>query len=580
MSEITDTLSGYLNELDNYMERLNSGRLSRNDRKTFLEMSNEYYDIFQKAVSAETFPVPKELLNAIEGFNNDIVDESRGEKTQIRTNHKRIVEYANSYIENTRRNELVSEVFREDAEIIRRQNEKVLKMQELVDLDMKLSGSGELSKNIKSILEVQHMEVTDGRVREVMEWEQQKTEKQLEKSADQMADTKEKTETPETDPTPEQMGIVTKDTYRAYAYMKGTGSDQNPKPIYGDSPAGIIAIFQKWNQARTKAMKLQICYIQKLNADTNKFESAVKYDIESGRDITPIYLNLPHMGKDAFKQLVAQIKADGARYNTAKKAFYITRQDDLNKFAEYLPLPVQNQKPEGDAAKTDQAQSVVQYTVESGREYYDNRVQVTIEGLKPFNVYGDDYDVHFPSMSIEDTKAIIEKFVLPDYKDIRPDQELPTDMEYNGRKYDAAQYAVLRMAEKQKFTREQMTLLERPDLSSDKLEEIRFSVRDGLTPEQIQTFMSKDMELWQMDLCRIGLQHGLHMGEIAPIIDSKGYTPDKWGERRNRMQKLVHAKDREEKRNSLMGKLSENKSKVETAERPTEGRGVEKTGER
>lgn len=591
MSEITDNMAGYLNELDNYMKRLQDNRLSRRDRKLFLQMSNEYYDIFRGAVSGNEASVPAALLTAIEEFNDSIIDEDgrRTNQEQIQDIRSRIVEYAGAYMDNVRRNELISDVFRGDAEIIRLQNEKVLRLQELVDLDMKLSRSGELSQNITMILEAQHMEVTEGRVREIMEWEQQRTEEQIESSAVlETSSVKEKhtesdnrdigQEAAATALAPEQIGIAEKDTYRAYAYMRGTGSDQRPKPIYGSQPAELIETFRRWNQARTKAMQLQTCYIQRLDPDTNKFESAVKYDIESGKDITPIYLNLPHMGKDAFKQLVAKIKADGAKYNAAQKAFYITRQDDLNKFAEYLPLPAQNAGKAQDKAK--QRQNTVSYTIESGQEYYDNRVQVTIEELKPFNVYGDDYDVHFPSMSAEDTRELLEKFVLPDFQNQKPEGKLPAEMEYHGRKYDAAQYAVLRMAERQHFTQEQMALLEQPDISAAEMSEIRFSIRDGLTPEQIRTVMSANLDIWQMDICRIGLQHGLHADEIAPVIDASGYTPDQWGERRNQIQKLVHAKDREAKRNGLMGKLSEKKEKVETSDHKSEERTAEKAEER
>ena len=591
MSEITDNMAGYLNELDNYMKRLQDNRLSRRDRKLFLQMSNEYYDIFRGAVSGNEASVPAALLTAIEEFNDSIIDEDgrRTNQEQIQDIRSRIVEYAGAYMDNVRRNELISDVFRGDAEIIRLQNEKVLRLQELVDLDMKLSRSGELSQNITMILEAQHMEVTEGRVREIMEWEQQRTEEQIESSAVlETSSVKEKhtesdnrdigQEAAATALAPEQIGIAEKDTYRAYAYMRGTGSDQRPKPIYGSQPAELIETFRRWNQARTKAMQLQTCYIQRLDPDTNKFESAVKYDIESGKDITPIYLNLPHMGKDAFKQLVAKIKADGAKYNAAQKAFYITRQDDLNKFAEYLPLPAQNAGKAQDKAK--QRQNTVSYTIESGQEYYDNRVQVTIEELKPFNVYGDDYDVHFPSMSAEDTRELLEKFVLPDFQNQKPEGKLPAEMEYHGRKYDAAQYAVLRMAERQHFTPEQMALLEQPDMSAAEMSEIRFSIRDGLTPEQIRTVMSANLDIWQMDICRIGLQHGLHADEIAPVIDASGYTPDQWGERRNQIQKLVHAKDREAKRNGLMGKLSEKKEKVETSDHKSEERTAEKAEER
>ena len=712
MSEITEHMYVYLNELNNYMDRLNSDRLSRRDRQLFLEMSGEYYDIFSNADLKEgEKDLLQSFLQQMVNFNDNIINQAADSKDQANHHYENMVKYGDSYVSTVKRAELMFGVFQIDAEILRSQYEKLQMLQELVDREM--DSYGELSPETKSILEVQHYKVSNGRVEEIREWEQvsdkptekrekeneimdsrfiddidliatfynEKGEKQtvtLEAANDDAlaadpisrvlelvraqkpewkenercyidrhdndsgknrregvylvssgrdvtpveinipkipleSDFKEvtsflkakgaqynikkacwyfergtlspelgaevqqylnsyrendrsiqkaaesnnnKSVIPESEIAPEQLGVAGKDTYRAYAYTKESGEVQKPKPVYGGSPAEIIATMQKWNNARTDTMKLRTCYIQKLNPDTNKFDQAVKYDIESGKDITPIYLNLPKMNKEDFKQLVEQLKADGARYNSFKKAFYITRQDDLNKFEAYLPLSGTQDVREV------QDKSELNYAIEPGQEYFDNRVQVTIDGMKPFNVFGDDYDVHFPSMSAEDTREIIEKFVLPDFKGKLPNQELSAEIEYNGKMYDYLQYEVLKLAEKQNFTQEQMALLERPELSSDRMNEIRFAIRDGLTMEQIQSFASPALEQWQMDLSRIGLQHGLSINEIKPLIDPDGYTPDKWGERRNQMQKLVHEKDLAEKNKSILGKLDENKKIV------------------
>lgn len=364
----------------------------------------------------------------------------------------------------------------------------------------------------------------------------------------------------EKDIAPEQLGLDGKVTYRAYAYMRG--NDQKPKPVYGKSPEEIVAKLQTWNNGRTDTMKLRTCYIQKLNSDTNKFENVGKWDLLSGKDITPIYLTLPHFdNRSEFNQVVAELKAGGAKYNHAKKAFYITKQDDLNIFAAYLPLAGAQNEVRDNGSKTER-----NFTIEPGREYYDNRVQVTIEGMKPVQIYGDDYDVHFPSMSADETRDIIEKYVLPELQNSHPEKELPSEMEYHGKMYDPLQYDVLKLAERQKFTQEQMNLLERPELSSDRMNEIRFAIRDGLSAEQIAQFATPAYEQWQMDLCRIGLQHGFTIQDMQTLINPEGYTPDKWGERRNYLQKMVHEKDRADKK-SLISRLDDNKIKVTSAQR-------------
>lgn len=370
------------------------------------------------------------------------------------------------------------------------------------------------------------------------------------KESDQSLDT-------DAEVTPEQFALDGKETYRAYAYMRG--NNQKPKPVYGKSAEQIVEKLQSWNKGRTDNMKLQTCYIQKLNPETNKFENVGKWDLTTGKDITPIYLNIPHMDdRNEFKQLVASLKADGAKYNNIKKAFYITRQDDLNKFSAYLPLAGTHNETHKDGSKTER-----NFTIEPGQEYYDNRVQVTVDGMKPIQIYGDDYDVHFPSMSADETRDIVEKYVLLELQGQYQTQELPSEIEYDGKMYDPLQYNVLKLAEQQHFTKEQMGLIEHPEFSSDRMNEIRFAIRDGLSAEQIAQFANMSYEQWQMDLCRIGLQHGFTMQELQPIINPDGYTPDRWGERRNQLQKMVHDKNR---KGSLLSKLDDNKSKVASAQ--------------
>lgn len=166
MSEITDYLSGYLNELENYMERLNSNRLSEKDRKLFFEMGNEYYEIFQKASD-----FPEELLHGMDEFNGNIISQEDSAKELAGRYHEEIVQSANEYMDTAARTELQLGVFQKDAEMLRLQNEKMEMLQQLVDLDMKQYGK--ISEETQTILEVQNSEVLNGRVREIGLWEQE-----------------------------------------------------------------------------------------------------------------------------------------------------------------------------------------------------------------------------------------------------------------------------------------------------------------------------------------------------------------------------------------------------------------------
>lgn len=370
--------------------------------------------------------------------------------------------------------------------------------------------------------------------------------------------------------------INAEQSYQAFAYLKGTGEKQKPTVLYGNSPEDIIITLQGWNKGRTDNMQFKTCYIKKLNTSTNQYDNMAKYEIDSGMDVTPIYLNIPHMTRDKFTKVSAELKENGAKYNPVKKAFFITRQLDLNKFSEYLPM-VGTQSEAGE----NHSQNELAYEVEAGQEYYDNRVKISIEGLEPFNVYGDDYDVHFPSLSAESTREIIEKFVLPEINTEKHQKIIKQEVEYNGRKYNPLQMNILELALKQNFTQEQMMLLERPELSSDRLNEIRFAIRDGLSAEQIAQFATPSHEQWQMDLCRIGMQHGISYDELKPVISQEGYSSDKWGERRSQLAKIIkeHEKalnvnlkpympsksvqNEEGDKNSILTKLNRNKAKLE-----------------
>lgn len=165
MSKITDYLSDYMKELDSYMNRLHRDELSRKDRKLFLDLSNEYYDIFLKAAD-----FPDELLQGIAEFSDNIANQSNEGKELAGRYRDNIVQNANAYIDVSLRSELQFNIFRKDAEISDLQREKLQMLQELVELDIKMSGR--VTEQTKDILEVQNCELLNGHVRELSLWEQ------------------------------------------------------------------------------------------------------------------------------------------------------------------------------------------------------------------------------------------------------------------------------------------------------------------------------------------------------------------------------------------------------------------------
>ncbi len=364
--------------------------------------------------------------------------------------------------------------------------------------------------------------------------------------------------------------IAKEESYQGTAYIKREGEKQKPIVIYGNTPEDIITTFRGWNQGRTDAMKFENCYIRKLNTKSNQYENMAKYDIKTGINITPIYLSIPHIGRDEFLKIKEQLKADGAKWNPVKKRFFITQQDDLNKFSKYLPLPG---TPAAQGENLPKPENELNYDVEVGQDYYDNRIHLSVEGYAPFNVYGDDYNIHFPSMKSDEIKEVIEKFVIPNLVEDANKQKLPKEILFEGKSYDPMQYNVIQRAQKQNFTNDQMKMILRPELSSERMDEVRFAIMDKLTTEQISKFAKPEFELWQMDICRIGMQNGISFEELKPIINPDKYSSDQWGQRRNQLQVMIREKklqlrqqvglQPQDKKVSIMDKINENKAQIE-----------------
>ncbi len=311
MSEITDYLSGYLGELDTYMDRLNNNRLSRSDRKLFLEMSNEYYDIFRKSIGDSENNIivfPDELLKEIEIFIDNIINPADNSKVANQC-YDAITQSAGSYIDAVEHTELKFKIFQNDAEILRLQDEKIEMLQRITDIEMKRDGR--ISPETMAILDVQHSRIINGRVREIKEWEQQSFDSEKPKEAgvikEQSALEEEK---PETAGPPIRLKLpyMTKETFmKVKEEIKSMGAKFNPheKAWYVEQSIG-------------KDM------IDKINKCLAQHDEA-------------IYLNLYHVKPQEFKQTIEQIKQNGARYNPDKKRWYITESDDPHKFWTYLP---------------------------------------------------------------------------------------------------------------------------------------------------------------------------------------------------------------------------------------------------
>lgn len=311
MSQTTENLSEYLKQLDSYMKRLENNELSINDRKLFFDLSIEYYGIFQVA---EEFP--EELLQGMLEFINSITEQFDDSKELARKYRNDFVQLANEYIDTTLRSELSFGIFDIDSEIFKLEREKIQMMQKLADLDIKMYGK--LTEQTQEILEVQNCEILDGQVREVLPWE--RTDSIPEFMPEMSTAIQENIRKQEHQRVRLKFPYMTRDTFMAVRdEIKRMGAEFIPerKGWYVDRSVGKETI-------------------------TNIQDYIASHD-------EAIYLKLPPAGPQEFKEIINQIKQDGARYNPEKKRWYITEDADRKKFWNYLPTHAMIFKPEKDS---------------------------------------------------------------------------------------------------------------------------------------------------------------------------------------------------------------------------------------
>lgn len=333
MSEITDYLSGYLNELDNYMDRFNNNRLSRRDRQLFFEISNEYYDIFQKSIDDSENSIivfPDELLKEIGILIDNIINPTDGGKA-VNQYYDAITRHAGSYIDAVENTELKFKIFQNDAEILRLQDEKIEMLQRITDIEMQRDGY--ISPETMAILDVQHSRIVNGRITEIREWEQQNS------------DTEESKEEKPEKAVPSitlKLPYMKKETFmQVKEELKRMGAKFNPneKSWYVEQGIGNDMI-------------------DKINKYLSEHDEA-------------IYLNLPPAKPQEFKQMINEIKQNGARYNSDKKRWYITESADRSKFSMYLPTDAMMlHKPERDSIYG----KLNQYKSDVAKKHPDNRI--------------------------------------------------------------------------------------------------------------------------------------------------------------------------------------------------------------
>lgn len=333
-----DDFSSMLEEMGRFFklteEKFDNRNLFEKNMETLKEIVTSEYEIIAEGVSNGNTSL-EHILSPTEQF---LAAASESNHEKMLENYQTLLSYKQEFdnLEKIRGNKII-DVFQIDLKEMEIHQAKIKALQELVNIDLKMYG--EVNPITLEVLNVQHCELIDGAVvweADIYKDVQEKVVMPEQENTDAAPQNEQDLSEPDIHQPEHQKGA--EHSYKANVYMKNSGNGkQNPKVIYGSSPEDIINTLQGWNRSRTNAMQFCTCYISKLNTDTHKYENLAKYDVATGADITPIYLNLPPMERTEFIKTVDLLKKDGARYNPEKKKFFITKQSDLYKFAMYLP---------------------------------------------------------------------------------------------------------------------------------------------------------------------------------------------------------------------------------------------------
>lgn len=128
-----------------------------------------------------------------------------------------------------------------------------------------------------------------------------------------------------------------KETYVAMSYLK---DGKKPGDVrYGDSVEGILKELQESNKSKGESEKFMTTYVKQLNPESNQYDTFVgRFNTDSGQDITKIFLSLPYVEKEKFDERMAYLTKNGAKFDGKEKKWYITPENDINKFLQYLSI--------------------------------------------------------------------------------------------------------------------------------------------------------------------------------------------------------------------------------------------------
>lgn len=302
MESILENVKGIMESIHLSQERIEKGTLSQKDQKNLIGMLGEIMEDMDKREELQGDDITQ-LKEHLGNIQDAFISH---EPNRIISEQKEISAIAERLNYQAVFGRLTMEIFQNDDQITQLQNEKADLVQQLIDLDME--AHGEISDITRQILEVSHVNL----------------------DTETETDTKEETK----DNGKKETDAATNIPHGFVGTVYLTETETNKARFYGADLESVLDTIRKQQKDPNSSMaKAKAVYIR----EQGSTGASLKYDIASGKDITPIYLKLPFAGKEEFKKITSYLKANGAVFNPHKKAWYVTKEQDLSKFLEYMP---------------------------------------------------------------------------------------------------------------------------------------------------------------------------------------------------------------------------------------------------
>ena len=145
-------------QMKNYIDRLNTGKLSRKDSGLIVQVAGSYYESLEHATLDDKF---NEILSEIINFQDGII---QADNQAVRAAYEKFSNTAEVMTLENQKLELMMQTFKTDLEEMNLHDMKLRFMQDFVNIDLKLYGS--VTEKTLEVLEVQKCELVNNLVQE------------------------------------------------------------------------------------------------------------------------------------------------------------------------------------------------------------------------------------------------------------------------------------------------------------------------------------------------------------------------------------------------------------------------------